>query len=184
MNTVFTFSRAIEPMKLAGKVSQVVLTTVGLFLVVGCGTVQHRVDLENKYLPSKDTQIEVGPVANETGETFDIDVEKLFADALADTLKKENLIWDGKDGTPHLVITSKIVEYEKGNAFKRWLMPGWGSTELVIECDLSNEGLSVGQARANRSVAFGGGFTIGAWETIFADIAEDMVADLKSKLKK
>jgi hypothetical protein len=31
-------------------------------------------------------------------------------------------------------------------------------------------------------VAFGGAFTIGAWESIFTDVAKDIVADLNDQI--
>jgi hypothetical protein len=73
-----------------------------------------------------------------------------------------------------------IIEYRKGDAFKRWLWPGYGSTVLVVEATLLDvEGNVDASAQANRSVDAGGGYTTGAWEKIFKNVAADLVSDLK-----
>ena len=62
---------------------------------------------------------------------------------------------------------SRIVGYKKGSAFKRWMMPGWGATELSIRCDLKDDkNNQVGSAIASCEVVAGGGYTIGAWKTV------------------
>jgi len=76
-----------------------------------------------------------------------------------------------------------IIEYRMGDAFKRWLWPGYGSTILVIEANLLDaEGNVDATAQANRSVDAGGGYTVGAWEKIFEDVAADLVSDLKASI--
>jgi hypothetical protein len=149
------------------------LISICISVVTGCGSVQHKVDFNQNYLPQADAKIEVGKVVNETGETVDIEIEKMFADALTDALREKNLLWTGNQ-EKKLVILAKIVEYKKGDAFKRWLLPGWGATVLSIKCDLNDENnVLVGSAQARREVSAGGAFTIGAWKTIFASIAQD-----------
>jgi len=76
-----------------------------------------------------------------------------------------------------------IIEYRKGDAFKRWLWPGYGSTVLVVEATLLDaEGNVDATAQANRSVDAGGGYTVGAWESVFDDVARDLVSDLKGNI--
>jgi hypothetical protein len=125
----------------------------------------------------------VGKVLNDTGERFDINIEKMLADSFAETLKKENLMASDSDQSS-LTLTSRIIEYKKGDAFKRWLMPGWGSTALAIKCDLEDKGKVVGSVDAKRTVDIGGGYTIGAWKTVFSKLADDVVSDLKKQLGK
>jgi hypothetical protein len=151
--------------------------------LTGCGAVQHNITLQDKYLPQAQTKIEVGQVTNETKETFDVNVEQMLTNALAEQLRKEAMLWDGISN-PKLVLNSKIVEYDKGNAFKRWLLPGWGTTVLTIQCDLKGGDKIVGSVEARRTISIGGGYTIGAWETIFASVAHDVVEDLRSKIPK
>lgn len=153
-------------------------------LLTGCGTVQHKVDLKDKYTPPTDTKIELGRVMNKTGEEFDIDIKKMLSDSLAKKLKEKELLWSGTGGS-RLLLESNIIEYKKGDAFKRWLLPGWGATVLIIRCDLLDEANSiVGSVQAKRTVSAGGGYTIGAWNTIFDNLANDVVEDLTKKIKK
>ena len=153
-----------------------------LILFLGaCGTAQHsvRVDDEQAFQPS--TKVLVDKVTNKTGETFDIDVEQMLRDAMDSELKKENLLAHTSD-TGAVTMNLNIVEYSKGDAFKRWLMIGYGSTTLVIEATLlDTDGNVDATAQVSRSVDAGGQFTIGAWEYIFDKVAADLISDLKAK---
>jgi hypothetical protein len=154
-----------------------------LLLLAGCGTVEHKVALDPHHVVRPGTRVVLGSVKNQTGQSFDIDVEKMLADALSQALKERNLEWKG-DTAPKLMLTADIVEYEKGDAFKRWLMPGWGSTVLVVRGALSGaDNRQVGSVDAKRTVDAGGGYTIGAWESIFRNVADDIVSKLGEQLK-
>lgn len=164
-----------------------VIKRCGIFILlltlIGCGSVEHKLDIHSGFTPIVATKIEVGKVTNETGQTFDINVEQMLIDALAKKLGDENLLWTGQ-GDEKLILSSKIIEYEKGNAFKRWLLPGWGSTVIAVHADFKKGDQLVGSEQARRTVSIGGGYTIGAWRTIFNSIAEDIVDDLREKIPK
>jgi hypothetical protein len=161
-----------------------ILAGIGfIFTLYGCGAVAHKVTLQNNYTPQTGTRIEVGTVTNETGQTFEVNLEQLLTEALTEKLKTEGMLWAGGDGNK-IVIISKILEYDEGNAFKRWLLPGWGATVLSVQCDLTEANRLVGSVDARRTVSAGGGYTIGAWRTIFANLAEDIVEDLRSHIPK
>ncbi len=170
------------------KISVPICLLVMFALVVsGCGAVSHQAQFEPNYVPKADTRIEVGPVTNETGKTFDVDIPKMFTDALTERLTDDQLLWNGaSQDVTHLVITTKIIDYDQGDAFKRWLLPGWGSTVLSMHCELkeSASGKLVGSVDARRTVSFGGAYTIGAWRTIFASVAKDVVGELRSQMQK
>ncbi len=160
------------------KVILLLTISLSILLSVGCGTVRHSVDLQEDYAIKTDAKIEVGKVTNGTGLTFDIDIEKLLADALEESLREEKLL-STIPREPRLIITSKIAEYEPGNAFKRWLLPGWGSTVLRIECDLMDANELIGSVKAERTVVIGGGYTIGEWKDIFEDVSKDIAKDIR-----
>jgi len=153
-----------------------------LLFLAACGTVEHSVRVEDQQAFGVTTKILVGEVANKTGESFDIDIAAMLRDAMVNELAKENLL--GQQGARDLVTMNvNIIEYRKGDAFKRWLWPGYGSTVLVVEATLLDaEGNVDATAQANRSVDAGGGYTTGAWKEIFEDVAADLVADLKVKI--
>ena len=147
-----------------------------------CANVQHQATFNKNYLPKEDVRIKVAKVMNDTGYTFDVDIEQLLTNTLEEQLMHENLLNLGKT-EPNLFMESRIVGYKKGSAFKRWMMPGWGATELSIRCDLkdANNNL-VGTAMSNREIVAGGLYTVGAWETIFDDVANDVAGDLKHQI--
>jgi len=156
-----------------------------LFAVAGCGSVAHHAEFEPQYSEKAATsKIEVGPVTNETGATLEVDVSGMFTQALTEQLQSQQMLWESATPGDHLIISTKVVEYDEGNAFKRWLLPGWGSTVLTLHCELKDSvsGKMVGTADARRTVSFGGAYTIGAWKTIFASVAKDVVSDLRAQL--
>jgi hypothetical protein len=106
----------------------------------------------------------------------------MLRDAMVNELAEDNLL--GTQDSPDVVeMNLNIIEYRKGDAFKRWLWPGYGSTVLVIEATLlDRDGNVDATAQANRSVDAGGGFTTGAWEKIFKTVASDLVSDLKGSI--
>ena len=151
-----------------------------------CGTREAK--LLDTYVPPPGTRIEVGRVANATGQAPKVDdavvdIEQMLLDALIDRLRGDELLWSS--GFPYkLGLHCRVVEYDPGDAFKRWLMPGWGSTVLAVECELRNGDAVVGTVRARQTISFGGLYTIGAWRTIFAGVAGDVVTELRGKLPK
>jgi hypothetical protein len=155
-----------------------------LFLTACVGTAQHNVKVHDAQAFSTDTKVILGTVANKTGENFDVDIEAMLEAAMEKKLSGDNLL--GQKGDSDLVsMDVSIIEYRKGDAFKRWLWPGYGSTVLVIEATLlDSEGNVDATAQANRSVDAGGGYTIGAWKKIFEDVANDLVEDLRSNIDK
>jgi len=115
-------------------------------------------------------------VNNATGEEFDIDVEALLGDAVREELSDKNL--SGVGGLDYTLMVS-IIQYDEGNAFARWVMPGLGKTVLSVEATLIDADERVlAESQATRSIGAGGGFTIGAWQVVFSDVADSLVADL------
>ena len=162
-----------------------VLSCIALFLLSACGTVEHKVNLLNNFTPDQATGVEVGKVTNETGKTFDpeVNVEDMLRRALTEKLTAEGLLW-GNASPKKLVLDSKILDYDQGDAFKRWLLPGWGATVLTTQSDLRQDGQVVGTVDAKRTVSAGGAYTIGAWKTVFDNLSGDVVEDLRSKIPK
>lgn len=158
----------------------VLMIPLAVLILVGCGTAAHNVRVEDAQAFGADTRIVVGTVTNSTGETFDIDIEDMLSDAVMTKLDDEGLL--GTPRTPDvLTMDLNIIEYEKGSAFKRWLWPGYGSTVLAVKGTLRDPAGNVDAiAEAKRTVDAGGGFTAGAWESVFEDIAADLITDLKA----
>jgi hypothetical protein len=151
--------------------------------LVGCGTANQTLKMDDSFKCPPEAKIEVGKVTNETGKVFEeIDIVTAFTKAITQKLEEQNLLF--KDlPSEKLVLDTKIVEYEPGNAFKRWLLPGYGSTILAVKCDLKlhPDQKSIGSLEARRTVDAGGGYTIGAWNTIVGQVADDVIKKLKEE---
>jgi len=155
-------------------------------LAIACGTVKHSARFDDGFLPAKGTLIEVGVVKNETGRTYDIDIEEMLRTALWEALWNRQLLAQGESTTERYVLSSQIIDYDRGNAAKRWTLPGWGATEISVHCDLARAdgGALVGSVDARRTVSVGGAYSIGAWKTIFKRVSKDIVEELSAKFEK
>ncbi len=127
-------------------------------------------------------KIRPGEVADTRAQPQAIDTSALLSEALDGALTDADLRWSGDPAQDHYVLDLRILEYRPGNAFKRWLLPGYGATLLRVEGELSDprDGSQVATLEHGRSVAAGGAYTIGAWKSIFGSVAKDIVRDLRS----
>jgi hypothetical protein len=158
-----------------------VATSVILLALQGCGAVDHKLMLKDNYIPQTGMSVEVGKVTNETGQTYsDINLEQAMTGALTNKFSEKGLL-STMDNAKKITIDTKIVEYDQGDAFKRWLLPGWGATVLSVKCDLKEANQLIGSLDARRTVSAGGGYTVGAWRTIFGSLAEDIAEELQAK---
>lgn len=113
-----------------------------------------------------------GFVFEDKSEAFALDAA--FSTALETALAKEG-ISASEAGTYSL--KSEIVRYKPGNAFARWLLPGAGATELETVTHVYDaQGNEVAALPVSTMIAAGGGYTIGAYKTVFNDNA-GQVAD-------
>lgn len=149
-------------------------------LLNSCGTVSTKSDFEPDLAAVADITFEVLSVTNETSESFDFEAESELKEQLNEELKKSGYLRTNEES--RIGLNVRIVDYQKGNAFKRWLMPGFGSTLLRVEADLIQDGEVIGTVNALRTVSFGGGYTIGAWRTVFSKISKDIVKELSNKI--
>jgi len=166
--------------------SMLILGTI-VALLSGCGAANRTARLEDGYTLKPGSKIHAGNATNVTGNAFEeIDVEKTFKEELDKSLAKNGLNGAASGDGKNFFLPCKIVEYEPGSAFKRWLLPGWGATALSVQCDLREipGERTVGSVEARRTVSAGGGYTIGAWKTIFTTVAEDVSAEIGSKVGK
>lgn len=115
-------------------------------------------------------------VSNETGETFeDINVEQMMIEAVEKEIQSTGI---GADSDAFSLNIS-IIQYKKGSAAARWLMPGLGKTILSVEAQLiDSDGNVAASLQATETVGAGGFYTVGAWKRVFDRIAESLVDDL------
>lgn len=111
------------------------------------------------------------------GDDPQINLEKSLQEALVKAVVKQGL--EGSDYT----IETKILTYKPGNAFARWLMPGAGATKLeTLSSILDKDGNVIAKIPVERSIGFGGAFTIGAWETVLTEVADEIVLVISKQM--
>ena len=148
-----------------------------IILLSGCSTTSNIAVLDEAALQSE-FSIDTVEVTNNTGQIFDIDIEAMLTSALVEELNSQGLSL--KSGFPYSLDVS-IIQYEKGNAFSRWLVPGMGATILSVEARITDEEDNVlTQSQATRSIGAGGGYTIGAWRRVFGEVADSLIDDVVS----
>lgn len=140
---------------------------------------------ESELLPHPAAKIELVEVSNATGQEFDVDAPALLRAAMEEALRDEDLAASPGFVEDRFVLSLAITDYRPGNAFKRWLLPGYGSTVLAVRGtlrDAATGGLAASVVH-RRSVLAGGAYTIGAWKTIFRSVAGDLAADLRVRIE-
>jgi len=128
-----------------------------------------------------DKRFAVGAVSVRASATkpAGIDVKGLMTQSLNDALAKAGSKWSGAATQDHATINIVVTNYEPGNAFGRWLLPGLGATVLSVEgAVIDSDGSTLATIRDQRGVYAGGAYTIGAWDYIFDVVAKDVVAGL------
>lgn len=153
----------------------------------GCGSVTQSTKLEPGFVPATRFAVSVGEVTDASppypnDEKVDLDPVQTLRSQIEQKLVEHEVAAPPLPGAALYVLVSEIREYRPGSAFKRWLVPGYGSTVLWVESELRDGEKKVAQLHNKRTVDAGGAYTAGAYESIFSDLAEDIVKDLKSRL--
>ena len=161
--------------------SRHIVAALAVMMVAGCGSVRHAGQYDREFVPMQGMKVEVGPVVNTTGRSFEADIVPLFRNALSADLSDADLLWSATSTTGHLVLSTKILEYEPGCSLTRWLVPGWGTAALTVHCEMkdSETHTFVGSIDARRTISIG---RFAGWRVIMADVGADVAGELKRKL--
>ena len=155
---------------------------IGL-IITGCaaqtsGTGTGKTLALNQSYKYKIEKIEISEEKN-----FEVDIKEMLRNSLDKALGDKDLLWQGSSGQQYYGISLRIIDYDMGNAFKRWLLPTYGSTVLSVHTDVidleKNE--IVTYMEHKQTVAVGGVFSIGAWKSVFDNIAKDIATDIERK---
>jgi len=154
-------------------------------LLAGCAAPLDQAKYETDILSESGASIEMGLVTASEGNVFEADALGMLREALDRELEQRQIRWSGDASSPRFILNATIINYEMGNAFKRWLLPGWGGTILDVKCDLllGRDGSLVASFQHKRSVYIGGLYTVGAWKTIFSSVAADIANELDARMK-
>lgn len=158
---------------------------MALALMPACGGPGVSIKGESGLLPKPGARVALSEVKNVSGLTFDVDVEGLLRGAMLSALQGEQLEWTSGSSSHRLTLDLDILEYRPGNAFQRWLLPGYGSTVLGVRGILKDgqSGAVAAEFVHERSVHFGGAYTVGAWSYVFGQVADDIAEDLKVRIE-
>jgi uncharacterized lipoprotein YajG len=158
------------------------LLLLSVFLTSGCATTGSSTEGKKLGLEADRKYMVENTIAVDKSED-EVDSAKLLTSALKETLKEKGLLTDLESKSDYYLISSSITEYDMGNAFKRWLMPGYGSTVLGVHTEISEPttGETIETMDHRQTVAAGGLYTIGAHQTIFNTVANDIVNDIERR---
>lgn len=153
--------------------------------LVGCGATQFVAKMPDSLAVKPGELIELLPIENATGKTLEVPADKIFNEYMAKLLQERNLLAASAQPSS-LVFKAKLVEYEPGNAFGRWLLPGVGTTVCTVHAELLDKktGALAGRMEARQTVSFGGAYSIGADEYICKRAADDLIAEIDKRLGK
>lgn len=158
---------------------KIIYIVVAFALFTGCSTKSSFEQANSQITVDKDAKFTCGEVIDNTGFVFKENEAKIvlsdaMRSALTAALQTANI-----DGSGYILQTT-ILHYSPGNAFSRWLVPGTGKTKLSVLCSVyTKENILVAKIPVERSIAAGGGYTIGAWKYVFEDVSKEIVNLLK-----
>ena len=139
------------------------LSLAFILFIVGCGATRFDTKLPDSFSLKEGQTIEFLPIENVTGKTLDPPADRIFDEYMGNLLKERKLL--NLSSQPALVVLkSKLTEYEAGNAFGRWLLPGLGTTVCTVDAELLDKttGALIGRMQSRQTVSFGGAYSIGA----------------------
>ena len=162
-----------------------ILTLLALAVAVsGCATTETQT-FKDDPLIRPGAKIELGAVTVPPDSDYKIDVAGMMNAALANSLAEHNIEWQGDPAADRFLLDIVVDDYEPGNAFKRWLLPGFGSTIVHVSGKLTDmsTGQIAGELDHERAIHAGGAYTIGAWKTVFKGIADDITTQLQNRIE-
>jgi Domain of unknown function (DUF4410) len=138
---------------------------------------------QEPFVPAKHRYIRVEACQDRSGFKGDRDLAAEATQGLTDKLKATNLFEISTE--PSLVLTCDIEGFTEGNAFQRWLLPGWGKTEAklaVIVFEKPSDKV-LATLRSHSVVSSGGLFSVGADQYILNVVLDDIVTQLQTWAK-
>ena len=132
---------------------------------------------------SANGKIDLRAVRAATPAQDGVDATALLQGALRRELAERAVLWTSQPGSERFALDVDITRYEAGSAFKRWLLPGYGATVLSVRGTLqASDGSPAGEFEHSRGVYAGGLYTVGAWQSIFDEVAADIARDLDNSI--
>lgn len=154
-------------------------------ILSGCITSKPMVSLEKGVSLSRYQAVEIASVRDETGKIYGFNVAaSLTRNIKASFQQKGYVLSDGKQTSQEvLLIKCRLLSFEPGSAFKRWLVPGFGKTQATVQTSLIDKksGKLLGELVSAEAVSTGGLYSAGADVRILEAIAEGIVNEIEKK---
>ncbi len=107
--------------------------------LAGCGATNLESKLPESFSLQPGQTIEFLPIENVTGKTLDPPADQIFNQYMSGLLKERKLL-NVTNEPATVILKSKLIEYEPGNAFGRWLLPGLGTTVCTVDAEILEKG--------------------------------------------
>ncbi len=162
--------------------SRAVLVTAGL-LLAACVT-ESASRVEQPYVPVQHRVVRIEPCEDRTGFSGDRDLRGEATKAFTDKIRGSGLFEVAPEAP--LVLTCGIERFAEGSALKRWVLPGWGSTQAGVAVALLEQpgDKLLATFRSQSRVDAGGLYTIGADQYIFSVAFDDVVRQIREWMAK
>ncbi len=154
-----------------------------VFILSGCAAQTSGTGPEKALALSQSFKYKIEKIETSEAKKYEVDPKEMLRNSLDKALRDKDLLWDNSPNNKYYAISLRITDYEMGNAFKRWLLPTYGSTVLSVHTDIidieRNEIITFMEHK--QTIAAGGAFSIGAWKYVFKNVAEDIAKDIERK---
>ena len=157
---------------------------VFVVFLAGCGATNFDSKLPESFSLQPGQTVEFLPIENVTGKTLDPPADQIFNEYMSGLLKDRKLLnFTTEPAT--VVLKSKLIEYEPGNAFGRWLLPGVGTSVCTVDAEILEKGTGalVGRMQSRQTVSIGGAYSIGADTYICKRVADDLIKEIDKKVQ-
>ena len=125
----------------------------------------------------------LGPVSNDTGQTFETPVETLFLDTLTEKLTEAGIVLVAGDGTPpqkSVRLSTSLLHFEPGTVGGRWVGMGSGAAICIIRVRLTDSDTEqlLGEMVSVNQIEAGGLFSVGAGKSVAKNVAREIAEAL------
>ena len=160
-----------------------VLVVLITAFLAGCGATNLDSKLPESFSLQPGQTIEFLPIENVTGKALDPPADQIFNEYMSGLLKERKLL-NVTTEPATVILKSKLIEYEPGNAFGRWLLPGLGTSVCTVDAEILEKGTGalVGRVQSRQTVSIGGAYSIGADTYICKRVADDLIKEIEKKI--
>ena len=161
-----------------------VLVVLITAFLAGCGATNLDSKLPESFSLQPGQTIEFLPIENVTGKALDPPADQIFNVYMSGLLKERKLL-NVTTEPATVILKSKLIEYEPGNAFGRWLLPGLGTSVCTVDAEILEKGTGalVGRVQSRQTVSIGGAYSIGADTYICKRVADDLIKEIEKKIR-